>query len=434
MAAIDSIYNYYLSNYGTNNVSRYDTHKKSELRSIWNNMVKVNKESPLYKLKEKQSAVQKFVIDIKESARAINNVVASLSTDGKSIEDSFQKKIATSSDPDVISAKYIGEDNGAGQADDFKVQVQQLAKPQVNIGNLLPANTLSIASGDYVFDLDYLSNKYEFQFHVDDSDTNYSIQNRLANLISNSNIGLEASLISDHNGSNALRIESTQTGLAYGESEIFSIHGSLGSPSLDFIDTLGLTRITQNAQNSKFMLNGVEKSSLSNTFTINKTFEVTLNGTNADDDETVIGFKPNIDAVADNVQELVDSYNQALNMAYTKSTSPEATNRLIRDLTSTTKTYRNDLEAVGLVTQSDGSIKVDKNLLSEALTDDNAKDELFSALSKFKDSLSSKAKSVSLNPMKYVNKVVVAYKNPGHNFATPYISSVYSGMMLDRYC
>ena len=35
--------------------------------------------------------------------------------------------------------------------------------------------------------------------------------------------------------------------------------------------------------------------------------------------------------------------------------------------------------------------------------------------------------------MNYVNKVVVAYKNPGHNFATPYITSIYSGMMLDNY-
>ena len=35
--------------------------------------------------------------------------------------------------------------------------------------------------------------------------------------------------------------------------------------------------------------------------------------------------------------------------------------------------------------------------------------------------------------MNYVQKVVVAYKNPGHNFNTPYISSIYSGMMLDSY-
>ena len=41
---------------------------------------------------------------------------------------------------------------------------------------------------------------------------------------------------------------------------------------------------------------------------------------------------------------------------------------------------------------------------------------------------------ISLNPMKYVNKTVVAYKNPGHNFANPYVTSNYSGMMFNYYC
>ena len=59
--------------------------------------------------------------------------------------------------------------------------------------------------------------------------------------------------------------------------------------------------------------------------------------------------------------------------------------------------------------------------------------QTFETLSKFRDSIGHKAESVAINPMNYVNKVVVAYKNPGHNFATPYISSIYSGMMLDEY-
>ena len=51
MAAIDTVYHYYLSTYANSTVSRYDSHKKSELRDIYNRMVKTNKESPLYKIK-----------------------------------------------------------------------------------------------------------------------------------------------------------------------------------------------------------------------------------------------------------------------------------------------------------------------------------------------------------------------------------------------
>ena len=42
MAAIDSAYQYYLSTYGNSTVSRYDTHKKSQLRDTYNKIVKTN--------------------------------------------------------------------------------------------------------------------------------------------------------------------------------------------------------------------------------------------------------------------------------------------------------------------------------------------------------------------------------------------------------
>ena len=44
-----------------------------------------------------------------------------------------------------------------------------------------------------------------------------------------------------------------------------------------------------------------------------------------------------------------------------------------------------------------------------------------------------KSNQVSLNPMDYVEKVMVAYKNPGHNYPNPYITSAYTGMMFDGY-
>ena len=45
-----------------------------------------------------------------------------------------------------------------------------------------------------------------------------------------------------------------------------------------------------------------------------------------------------------------------------------------------------------------------------------------------------KTNEVSLNPMNYADRTVVAYKNPGHNYATPYVTSAYTGMMFSSYC
>lgn len=82
MAAIDSVYNYYLTTYGkTSSSSRYDAHKKSELRDTYNRIVKSNKDAPLYKI-QLNDETERFVIDLKERAKNAKNVAASLSMNG----------------------------------------------------------------------------------------------------------------------------------------------------------------------------------------------------------------------------------------------------------------------------------------------------------------------------------------------------------------
>ena len=88
---------------------------------------------------------------------------------------------------------------------------------------------------------------------------------------------------------------------------------------------------------------------------------------------------------------------------------------------------------MGLHIQSDNTISIDEERLSESAS---ATDGSFSheALKGFTNALLQKTSQVSLNPMSYVDRVMVAYKNPGRNFASPYITSAYSGMMFNGYC
>ena len=111
MAAIDSVYNYYLTTYGkTSSSSRYDAHKKSELRDTYNRIVKSNKDAPLYKI-QLNDETERFVIDLKERAKNAKNVAASLSMNGEGLEGLFHKKIAQSSDERSVGVEYIGEDD-----------------------------------------------------------------------------------------------------------------------------------------------------------------------------------------------------------------------------------------------------------------------------------------------------------------------------------
>lgn len=432
MAAINTAYNYYLSTYAKQSASRYDSHKKSELRNIYNKIVKINKDSPLYKIRH-TADVQKFAIDIKESTRTIKNVVASLSDAEEGIGNAFHKKIAISSQEDIVSADYIGNNRDLDGEENFRVEVKELATSQINLGNFLDKNRLNLKPGSYSFDLENSTSSYEFQFSIHPEDTNYSVQNKLANLISNADIGLRTSIVEDPNGLSALQIESVSTGIADGENYLFSISPQVSRDSLAAIEALGIDHTSQKAQNSLFLLNGMERSSHSNTFTVNNMFELTLRGISEEGNPAVIGFKTNAEAMADNIQTLVDSYNSILHTANKYADLQQQSTKLYQDMSSTAFTYQNNLESMGLLVGDNGEISIDKALLTEAVSDENAEDNL-SVLNNFKDLLNTKANNASLDPMKYVDKIVVTYKRPGKNLVTPYITSIYSGMMMDRYC
>lgn len=431
MATIDTAYGYYLSTYASKSASRYDTHKKSELRNIYNTIVKINKESPLYKI-QNTGDVQRFAIDIKENARNIKNVVASLSDDDD-ITKAFQKKIAFSTQEDIVTANYIGTSQQAENINSFEIEVQQLAQPQVNLGSFLAKDHLDLRPDTYAFDLSTNSAAYEFQFTVAPTDSNYTVQQKIANLITNAGISLQGSIIEDEEGRSAIQIESGATGRNLGEEYLFNITPQGNHNSMTALQVLGINHISQPSQNAEFLLNGTERSSFTNTFSINNAFELTLHSISEEGNPATIGFKANIDAIADNIQTLVDSYNGIIETADKYSESQHQSARLFHDMSSAAFALQNDLEALGLMVDSHGEISVDKALLAEAVDTEDS-DESFYVLNDFKNLLDEKATNASLDPMKYVDKVVVVYKDPDNTLTTPYITSIYSGMMMDRYC
>lgn len=417
--------------------NRFGAHKKNDVRSTYSSIVKSNKESPLYKIKEGGN-VRKFAIDIKEQACTIKNVVASLSENGEGIESAFKKRIASSSDPDIVTAEYVGGDDNTITTDNvgFQLEVQQLATPQINTGHFLRRAGHDFKPGSYGFDLNTNSTSYEFQFNVNSDDTNEEVLNKLRKLINNANIGLFAELLPDARGtSKALQIESRQTGLGDGEDQVFEIIPHSNKGSQDAMKLLGIDTVSSPAENSSFLLNGIQHSSYSNTFTVNNMFSVTLNGVSQPGQKTLVGFKPSTDAVADNIESLVSAYNGIINTANRYANSQESSGNLLRDVSKIADSFASDLSEIGLSVEEDSSLSVDRDALTNSIKGSKVA-HTFEVLNKFRDALGSKADQASINPMNYVSKIIVAYKhpNPDKNFATPYISSVYSGMMLDRFC
>ena len=199
------------------------------------------------------------------------------------------------------------------------------------------------------------------------------------------------------------------------------------------IDALGIDHVAQEAQNAVFLLNGTEQMAYDNTFLLDNNFELTLHGVSPEGKPAVIGFKTNADAMTENIQTLVDSYNSVLQTANKYSISQPQSVKLYRDMSGTAFAYQKSLENIGLMVGDNGEIAIDDERLTETVSSDDF-DQKLSVLNDFKNLLNMKANNASLDPMKYVEKVLVTYKNPGKTFVTPYITSIYSGMMMDEYC
>ena len=429
---LTNVYNFYMTTYAPKSSTRYDTHKKSELRSVYNSIVKMNKESPLFILDTSKES-QQFAVGIKENARELRNTIASLG--GLDEEELLNKKVAYSSNENIASAKYIGSRKPDDDFPSYEVEVKHLASPQVNLGNFLPGDEpVALAPDTYSFDVGIDDLSYEFQFSIKATDTNRDVQSRLSRLITNANIGMSAQVVTDESGNSALRMESDATGLKDGKKEQFIISDHRTSKTAGVVDYMGLDHVTSAATNASFLVNGEEHSSATNHYMLDNTYELQFKGVSSEDGETTsIGIKTDVESLAENINTLVRGYNSFLQAVSEYKADHPKSNRLFQEMSSVARVYAKGLTSAGLNLNLDGTLEVDNNVLRQKATSEDAK-EAFSSMKGFTNSVLRKSNQVSLNPMHYVNNVIVAYKNPGKNFASPYITSAYSGMMFNSYC
>lgn len=421
---ISNAYSYYLSQYGRRTNAKYDTHTKAQLKSSYSKVLKSNSLAPTYKIDVSLKA-QQYAIDLKEHARELSFITRDLS-DEVSGEMSF-KKSAQSSNPEAVEVKYTG-DSSSPDVSSFNVAVSQLASNQVNVGNYLQPNGNLLKPGAYAFDLDINNITYEFEFNISDDETNNDVQNKLARLVNRSNIGIHAEILTDSLGNSAISLASDSTGISGIRPTIFNIN----SDNKDLMDSLGLDRVTSYPSNAIFSVNGDERSSTSNEFIINKTFQIKLNGITGEN-PAAISIRTDGEAMVESINELISGYNNfiAVTSDYNNN-SFEGNERLKKEFTNIARTHKATLNNNGLKVQDDGSVSVDKESILNAV-DKGTLGNIFSELNDFKKAMQRKADDIATNPMNYVNNKIVAYKNPLKPMADPYNLSAYTGMMFNGY-
>lgn len=422
---ISNVYNYYLSQYATKPSSRFDSHKKSELRNIYNKMVSINRTAPLYKLNLSED-MQKLAIDIKESAIDLKDISAELNEAESGMHEARYK--AVSSDEEALGVEYIG--NSPALTEGFTVDIKQLATNQVNTGHFLQPQSRYMPEGTYSFDLSIADITYELQFQVESQDTAKDIQEKVAALINRSNIGVKAKIQQDALGSTALSISSEQTGIRNMNPLIFTVSDDEDSQNKGAVEYLGLDRTVQHPSNAIFAIDGDVRSSASNIFTMNKTFELELKKTTTEPVEVTL--EEDVDSIAREITDFVEGYNHIMDFARRASEKFNGGSKLFKEFDRISKSYNTVLEENGFRVREDGNLEFSE----EGRMRLDSKDEVSRVLGKlegFRMSVSRKTEKMISNPMEYVDKKLVAYKHPTRSFASPYSSSTYAGIMFDGY-
>lgn len=430
-----SIYNYYMTTYAPKSDAKLDSHKKGELKDIYSNILKINKEAPLYILARGEDT-KSFAVSLKENARQLQHTI--LQSAGRKEDDFFQNNIAYSSNENVLSAEYIGSGGSSEEIPSYQIEVKALAAPQVNVGHFLPAYELELEPGNYSFDVSINGVSYEFQYSIGNEDRNYDVQSKLSRLINHANIGLNASIVEGVNNTYALRIASSRTGStpdADGTFKpIFTISDQRASMQQGSVDYLGINYVMNVASNARFTVDGEERSSSSNHFSIGHDYLVNLYGISPEGNETVtVGVKPNTESIKHNIHALIGGYNSFLQAMDEYRSNKAGSSKLVREFGGITNLYYNELDAIGITKAEDGSLTIDDDLLSQAAEADEATD-LLAPLKDFSSSLYQKSESVSRDPLNYANKTIVVYRNPGKNLLSPYLTSNYSGLLFNYYC
>lgn len=429
---INSVYNYYAAQYGHREYSKYDTHSKAQLKSTFGRLQKINSQTPSYKIDFSDAAL-KYAIDLKENARELSQIADELSDE--STDSITYKRSATSSSPQVIDAEYIG-DSCVQDYEPLEVTVSQLACPQTNTGNFLQPNSKPFAAGEYSFDLQVQDLTYQFEFGVNATDTVTDTQQKIARLINQANIGLNAQLLTDGLGNSAISITSDATGIRGISPTIFHIQSQNSSDASDsnteLVSTLGLDRVTQYPANAVYSVNGTTATSVSNEVTIDNNYVLTFFDTTGKAPVT-ISMNTDTDAIADSIGELIGGYNNLISVTANDANEHfEGNEKLKKDFAGIAKSYNHLLNENGLSVTDNGTIAVDRDAIISA-ADNGTLGDIFSGLNAFKQAVQKKAEDISLNPMDYVNNKIIAYKNPLRPTNDPYNLSAYTGMIFDGY-
>jgi flagellar hook-associated protein 2 len=422
------VYNYMLESYPLRKDTKYPVSKRSELKKVYNDIVNLSKCSPFYKInlsKENQA----YTIGVKESALALKSRINDMADEERS---GFTSKAVTVSDESVLSAQLLS-DNTEGLPDQIELQVNSLATVQINRGKELLNSSRGLPSGEYQIRARIGDESFSLNFVHEQRQENYDVLKKMVDFLNQNLTGINA--VVDQGSTrdySRLNIISDMSG-RFGDKR-FSFE-DMDIYDVGVTDYFGMNRMDRAPSLAKFELNGSDKQTATNAFTLENTLRITLNNTS--DKPVTVKIVQDSRKILSAVDSVLNAYNDLIRLAKDRTlsnTEHYKAGKLISEMKGLEGVYQEELEACGLKASEDGILSLEEPLASQA-AEDGGMESLFTRENGFITRLLDKADTIAINPMEYLDKTIVTYPNKEKDtYCNPYVTSMYSGLFFNSYC
>jgi len=425
-----NVYNYYMQDY-VSRTPRTSTHKRRELRDIYTNIMKMSASEPLYKI-DLSEQKQACALSIKESALSLKEV-------SHRLQDTplLHNAGVHSSNPDAVGASLLRRMNldDFPENTEYSIEVTELAAGQRNVGYLLPSDKAPLKEGSYSFNISFEQEQYSFRFNVGPDSSAFDLQSKLSDFINKTGIGLTTQVaFHKEMGVSRLELMANQTGI-YGKSS-FSLKDTEKPEGVKsgLVETLGLHNILTPATNAKFTINGLPYESPENVTSYENTLLLSLKETT--EEPVSVTPVPDRTAVYDALEEFTLTYNQLIQAGKDTLRENKSSGFLLQGLSHLVASHYSSLHSIGITANAEGYLTLNPEKVEEASVSGSAEFVLRTDAS-FLKSLTNRLENIILNPMRFVDKKLVAYPDPRTPLSertSPYTTSIYSGMLFNNYC
>jgi len=242
----------------------------------------------------------------------------------------------------------------------IELEVRQTAQAQINAGQAMNSFGRGVSEGVFNFEIETSSGVHSFSLTVGASDTNETIQRRMALAINQRDIGITASAETSGATQNAARTTAlTLTANNTGTNSAFTINDTSGLTA-----AMSVANATQEARNAVYSTDGVnERTSQSNTVSLAAGVTATFQDTGT----TTVSLERDPRAATDAVTNFVNSVNSALNSV--NASDGRGSARFVSDLQGMTRSNSAALSRVGITVSRNGQMTIDTVRLERAARD-----------------------------------------------------------------